>query len=297
MEPLLNRGLQFVQAAWDLELLAGVRVGGLVMVVIVLIVVVIAEQLIRRFILVRVLKRTHLDASLQYAVARIVGYVLIIIGLYAALLAAGLNLGSLAVIAGAVGVGLGFGLQNIISNFISGIIILAERPIAIGDRIDVGGVAGQVSSISLRSTTILTNDNLAIIVPNSQFITEPVTNWSHGDSRVRFRLPVGVAYGTDVEKFERVLLEVGAAHPKTLKDPPPKVFFIGFGESSLDFELAVWTSEMTFAPRRYKSDLYFAMEKALRQNNIQIPFPQRDLHLRSGVFVGEPAERSSVPRS
>ncbi len=245
-------------------------------------VVFISEAMLRRYFVLKVLSRTRLQAPLQYAISRIFGYAYLALGIYVALQLMGLNLGSLALIAGAIGVGLGFGLQNIISNFISGIIILAERPIAIGDRIEVDGLAGQVTQINLRSTTVVTNDNISIIVPNSQFITNPVTNWSHGDPKVRIRLPVGVAYGSDVEKLKRVLLETAQEHPKVLSMPAPAVFFSGFGESSLDFELAVWTAEMTFAPRRFRSELYFAMEKKLRENNIEIPFPQRDLHLRSG---------------
>lgn len=233
----------------------------------------------------RVLQRTRLQASLQFALARISGYAFIALGFYVSLQLVGVNLTSLAVVAGAVGVGLGFGLQNIVHNFVSGLIILAERPIAIGDRIEIGGVAGQVQEIRLRSTTVITNDNIAYIVPNSDLITNTVINWSHGDLRVRIRLPVGVAYGTDPRKLEKLLLEVAKAHPKVLQEPGPSVFFLGFGDSSLNFELGVWTSEMTFQPRRFRSELYFAMEEKLRANQIEIPFPQRDLHLRSGNFV------------
>ncbi|HEX3890623.1 MAG TPA: mechanosensitive ion channel family protein, partial [Verrucomicrobiae bacterium] len=119
----------------------------------------------------------------------------------------------------------------------------------------------------------------------SDFISHAVTNWSHGDPRVRIRLPVGVAYGTAPEKLQSILLEVAKEHPKVLREPGPDVFFLGFGDSSLNFELAVWTAEMTFKPRRFRSELYYAMEKKLRENKIEVPFPQRDLHLRSGNFV------------
>jgi len=209
-----------------------------------------AEHVLRRFFTKRLLIRTKLDAPLQYAIARISGYLFILLGFYVALTAVGLNLSSLAVVAGAVGIGIGFGLQNIIHNFVSGIIILAERPIALGDRIEVAGVAGRVSRIRLRSTEIITNDNISIIVPNSDFITHPVTNWSHGDSRVQIRLPVGIAYGTDVKKLKSVLLEVAAENVNVLKSPEPTVYFDGFGDSALLFELGVWTSAMTHSPRR-----------------------------------------------
>jgi small-conductance mechanosensitive channel len=260
-------------------------VSGLVQLILMLGLVFVAEYLLRRYFVHRLLRRTRMDAAMQFAVARIIGYFVIVLGVYVALLLVGLNLSSLAVVAGALGVGIGFGLQNIVHNFVSGLIILAERPIAIGDRVEISGVAGQVKQIQLRSTTIETNDNITYIVPNSDFITSPVINWSHGDPRVRMRLPLGVAYGSDLEKLQRVLMEVALDHPKVLREPKPAVFFNGFGDSSLDFELAVWTAEMTFQPRRFRSELYFAMERKLRENQIEIPFPQRDLHLRSGAFV------------
>jgi small-conductance mechanosensitive channel len=244
-----------------------------------------AEYGLRHYLIKRLLQRTRLNASLQYGIARIGGYLFILLGFYVALTAVGLNLSSLAVVAGAVGIGIGFGLQNIVHNFVSGLIILVERPIALGDRVEVAGVAGNVTRIRLRSTEVVTNDNISIIVPNSDFITHPVTNWSHGDSRVQIRLPVGIAYGTDVEKLRRVLLEVAAEHPKVLKIPEPTVFFDSFGDSALQFQLGVWTSEMSHSPRRFRSELNFAIERKLRLNHIQIPFPQRDLHLRSGAFV------------
>lgn len=250
----------------------------------VLLFVVALERVFRRYFLQRTLARTKMDPSLQFAILKITGYCFVILGLYIAFQAVGVDLSSLAVLAGAIGVGLGFGLQNVINNFISGIIILAERPIALGDRVEVGGVTGQVAKISLRSTTIVTNDNISIIVPNSDFITQSVINWSHGDPTVQMRLPVGVAYGSDTEKVRRVLLEVAAANPHVLKEPAPAVYFDSFGDSSLNFELGVWTREMTFKPRRFRSDLNFAIDAAFRANGIEIPFPQRDLHVRSGVL-------------
>jgi small-conductance mechanosensitive channel len=244
-----------------------------------------AERVLRRHLMRRVLQRTHLEPALQYAVSKIAGYVFIALGFYVALKLVGIDLSSLAVLAGAVGVGLGFGLQNVISNFVSGLIILAERPIAIGDRVEMGEVAGLITRISLRSTILVTNDNITIIVPNSDFITNKVTNWSYGDPKVRIRLPVGVAYSTDPERLRQLLLEVANEHPKVLRDPASEVFFSGFGDSSLNFELGVWTAEMTSKPRRFRSELNYAIERKLREHHIEIPFPQRDLHLRSGSFV------------
>jgi small-conductance mechanosensitive channel len=243
--------------------------------------VIVAERVVRQHFITRLLRRTHLEPPMQFALARVLGYALLGLGFLISLQMVGVNLSSLTFLAGAAGVGFGFGLQNIISNFISGLIILAERPIAIGDRVEIGGVAGQVKEISLRSTTVVTNDNIAIIVPNADFITQRVTNWSYEDPRVRFRIPFGVAYGTDLPKLRKLMLEVADEHPKALKDPQPDLFFVGFGDSSLNFELAVWSSESTISPRRFRSDLFFAIEKKLRESGIEIPYPQQDLHVRT----------------
>src|SRR5438094_4341502 len=154
----------------------------------------------KRFLFNRLLARSGLDRSLQYAIAQVVSNIVLVVGIFFVLENAGIHLAALAVFAGAVGVGVGFGLQNIASNFISGLVILAERPITIVDRVEVAGILGTVRQIRARSTVIVTSDNIAIIVPNSKFIDSPVTNWQYSDPSVRFRLPVGVAYGSDVNK-------------------------------------------------------------------------------------------------
>src|SRR6266704_551118 len=238
----------------------------------------------KRFLFNRFLVHSGLDRALQYAISQIVSNVVLIVGIFIVLENTGIHLGALTVFAGAVGVGVGFGLQNITSNFISGLVILAERPITIGDRVEVAGVIGQVQKINARSTVVVTNDNIATIVPNTKFIDSPVTNWTYGDPRVRFRLPVGVAYGSDVEKVRDTLVAAARANSQALSDPAPSVFFVGFGESSLNFELVVWSDKMSHRPRRFRSDLNFAIEKNLRDAGIEIPFPQRDLHIRSGVL-------------
>ena len=241
----------------------------------------------KHFLFNRFLTKSGLDRALQYAISQIVSNVVLIVGIVIVLENTGIHLGALAVFAGAVGVGVGFGLQNITSNFISGLVILAERPITIGDRIEVAGIAGQVQQIRARSTVILTNDNIAMIVPNTKFIDSPVTNWTYGDPRVRFRVPVGVAYGTDVNKVCEALITAAREHPATLSDPAPNVYLEKFGESSIDFELVVWSREMSYRPRRFKSDLNFLIDKHLRAAGIKIPYPQRDLHIRSGVLKAE----------
>jgi len=238
----------------------------------------------KRFLFNRFLAKSGLDRSLQYAIAQIVSNVVLIVGIFIVLDNAGIHLGALTVFAGAVGVGVGFGLQNIASNFISGLVILAERPITVGDRVEVAGIAGQVQHIRARSTVIVTNDNITMIVPNTKFIDSPVTNWTYGDPRVRFRIPVGVAYGSDVSKVREALIAAAREHPAALSDPEPSVFLDKFGDSTIDFELVVWSMEMSYRPRRFKSDLNFLIDKHLRAAGIEIPNPQRDLHIRSGVL-------------
>jgi small-conductance mechanosensitive channel len=246
----------------------------------------------KRFLFNRFLVKSGLDRALQYAIAQIVSNLVLVIGIFIVLENTGIHLGALTVFAGAVGVGVGFGLQNIASNFISGLVILAERPITIGDRVEVAGVVGQVQQIRARSTVILTNDNIAMIVPNSKFIDSPVTNWTYSDPRVRFRIPIGVAYGSDVNKVREALVAAGRSNSHVLEDPAPSVFLNKFGESSIDFELVVWSSEMSHRPSRFKSDLNFAIEEKLREAGIEIPFPQRDLHIRSGSVKIEKADDS-----
>ena len=251
----------------------------------------------KRFLFNRLLAQSGLDRALQYAIAQIISNVVLVVGVLIVLENTGIHLGALTVFAGAVGVGVGFGLQNIASNFISGLVILAERPITIGDRVEVAGITGQVQQIRARSTVIRTNDNIMMIVPNTKFIDSPVTNWTYGDPRVRFRVPVGVAYGSDVAKVREALLAAGRENPNTLKEPAPSVFLEKFGESSIDFQLVVWSSEMGARPSRYRSDLNFAIEQKFREAGIELPFPQRDLHIRSGVLKVEGADFRTTKQS
>jgi small-conductance mechanosensitive channel len=241
----------------------------------------------KRFLFNRLLAQSGLDRSLQYAIAQVVSNIVLVVGIFFVLENTGIHLAALTVFAGAVGVGVGFGLQNIASNFISGLVILAERPITIGDRVEVAGIAGQVEHIRARSTIIRTNDNIMMIVPNTKFIDSPVTNWTYGDRRVRFRIPVGVAYGSDVAKVSESLLAVAHENRHTLKEPAPNVFLERFGENSIDFKLVVWSSEMSARPSRYRSDLNFAIAEKFREVGIEFPFPQRDVHIRGGVLKVE----------
>ena len=233
----------------------------------------------KRFLFNRFLSKSGLDRSLQYTIAQICGYLVLVIGILVALQSAGLNLSALAVFAGAIGVGIGFGLQNITRNFISGLVVLAERPIKIGDRVEVGSVTGQVKSIRARSTTILTNDNIAIIVPNSDFIEKPVINWSHGDPRVRFRIRVGISIDSDITQAREILTDIARAHPAALQDPQPWVVFDKFGDSTYELELVVWSVEMSYRPRAFRSDLNFEIERRFREAGIDLPRLRRDVRV------------------
>lgn len=236
----------------------------------------------RSLLVNKILIRAKLEEGISQSIGTIVRYLIIILGLTVIFQSAGLDLSALGVIAGALGVGIGFGLQNITNNFISGIIILFERPIKVGDRVEVNGVAGDVVKIAARATTIITNDNISMIIPNSEFISSNVINWSHNNRMIRFRFPIGVSYNEDPNKIRQLLLEVAKAHEGVLKSPSPNVAFASFGDSSLDFELWVWTIKYTSRPTQLKSDLYYAVFEKFKQHNVEIPFPQQDLHLRSG---------------
>jgi small-conductance mechanosensitive channel len=239
---------------------------------------------LNREVLPNWVSRTRLDRGGREAVITLTGYLGIIVAALVGLSLAGFSLQNLAIIAGALSVGIGFGLQNIVNNFVSGIILLFERPIRTGDWIVAGDVQGFVRRISIRSTLIETFDRADVIVPNSALIANNVTNWMLRDPWGRVTVPVGVAYGSDVDKVTDVLLSVAREHPLVMLDSksvsPPQVLFMSFGDSSLNFELRCFIREID---KRLVtlSDLNYAIEKQLRQAGIEIPFPQRDVHVRS----------------
>jgi len=250
--------------------------------------VIVLERLLRRYLMRRVLSRTGMDESMQYTVSRVVGYLVLVTGFYVALLTVGIELGSLAVVAGAFGLGLGFGLQNVISNFISGIIILFERSLKVGDFVELeSGVAGEVCEINMRSTWIVTNDNIDILVPNSEFVNGRVINWTLKEACRRVRVPFGVAYGTDKELVRKAVLEAADRVAFTVKGDPkrrPQVWFVRFGNSSLDFELVVWIGpEAVKRPAAVQAAYLWEIHTALYAHGLEIPFPQNDVHFR-GFF-------------
>ncbi len=240
-----------------------------------------ASRLLQSVLLTRLFPRLHIAEAQKFALGRFTTYLFFLGGLFIGLQSLGVNLSSLVVFGGAVGVGIGLGLQNVVSNFVAGLILLIEQPIRIGDRIETKDTLGDVVRIAARSTWIRTNDNVVIIVPNSEFINNSVTNWTANDPNVRVPLPVGVGYKSNPEQVRALLLQAAAANPDVLADPSPDVLFIGYGDNSLTFTLRVWTSTRTHAPMILKSDLYFAVFKLFSEHGIELPFPQRDLHLRS----------------
>jgi len=228
----------------------------------------------------RLLNLIKADREVQDAIALLIQALLIGLGLIIILQGLGFDITSLAIFASVLGVGIGFGFQNIANNFISGLIILFERQIRVGDFVKVSDLTGTVERIGIRSTEVRTLDHITIIVPNSEFVQNQVVNWSHGHPVSRLHIPFGVAYGSEIRKVRTSVLEAAKVHPEILRYPQPQIWFDGFGDSSLDFKLLVWIRE----PRqqfRIRSDLYYLIEANFRRYNIEIPFPQQDIHLRS----------------
>lgn len=234
------------------------------------------SKLLDNRLLVRISER-----GTRAAIVTIIRYLILFLGFLLIFKSAGFELGTFSWLLGALGVGIGFGLQNITNNFLSGIIILFERPIKVGDRIQVGDISGDVVEISMRATTVVTNDNISVIVPNSQFINGNVINWSHSDRLVRFRYPVDVAYKEKPERVKEIVLNVARNHPGVLSKPAPDFWFVEYGDSALKFELIVWTSTYIQRPTVLKSELYYAIFNEFNANGIEVPFPQRDLHIRT----------------
>lgn len=239
---------------------------------------------LQRWIAQGPLARTSMGAGARHAAGTIARYLLLLVGLLVILQSAGIDLTTFNVLAGAIGIGVGFGLQNVVSNFFAGLVIMFERPIKIGDRIVVDQVEGDVIEIGARATTVLTNDNIAILVPNSKFITENVVNWQYNDNNVRFRIPVSVAYGSDAGKVEKLLLEVAKENGDVLEDPPPAVRLLEFGDNGLIFELRAWSASLMHRKGRLTSALNRAIYEKFNEAGIAFPFPQRDLHVRGGVL-------------
>lgn len=262
---------------------SNITLGTILYFIISFIILTLVAKHFRNLLVNKILVKANMEKGARNSIGLITRVMIMFIGAIFIIQSAGIDMSSLSLLAGALGVGIGFGLQNITDNFISGIIILFEKPIKVGDRIVVGDTEGDVINISVRATTILTNENVSIIVPNSEFISSRVINWSHNDRNIRFDIPVGVSYAEDPVEVKDVLMKVADENEHVLKHPAPHVFFDEFGDSSLNFTLAIWTSTHTDKPRRLKTELYFEIFDKFKEKGIEIPFPQRDVYIKSNV--------------
>lgn len=232
----------------------------------------------------KILRRFKIDEGTSYTLSRITQYIIITIGALVSFQFVGIDLSGLAVIFGLLSVGIGFGLQNVTSNFISGLIILFERPISVGDRVTVTNIEGDVTEINIRSTKVRTVNNVSIIVPNSEFVSKDVINYSHGDPTYRLDIDVGVSYGSDLDKVLGAMHEVANESKSVLTSPKAEAHLIGFGDSSWNMQLRAWIGDVKDYPR-IRNELNQAIVRKFRENDIEIPFPQRDLHVRSSVSL------------
>jgi small-conductance mechanosensitive channel len=240
----------------------------------------IVSWLIQAFLDVEVMTPRNMEHGVKFAIKTLFHYSLILLGFLVAISVAGVDMSKFAVLAGALGVGIGFGLQNIVNNFISGLILLFERPVKIGDMIGLDDQLGRITRIGLRSTVVETFDRSEVIVPNAELISQRVTNWTFTSNVARIILPVGVAYGTPLERVLSALQIVARNHAEVLHDPEPIALFIGFGDSAINFELRAWIGDVN-ERLRIRSELGLAIDEAFRNAGIVIPFPQHDLHLQS----------------
>jgi small-conductance mechanosensitive channel len=282
-----------VQTVLDAELTVGsitLRLGNLVSFALALTASVYVARLVRFVLEEDVLTRTRASRGVANTISATVQYALVALGFLFAVAASGIALERFTILVGALGVGVGFGLQNIVNNFVSGLILLFERPIQLGDSIAVGGVEGEVQRIGIRSSTVRTWQGAEVIVPNASLIADQVVNWTLSDRQRRMDVRVGVAYGTDPRRVIALLLDVARNHAGVLRQPAPVVLFLGFGESSLDFELRAWTASFELSPQT-KSELTLAINDMLAAEHITIPFPQRDMNVR---VAGDDAVRALV---
>ncbi len=260
--------------------------------VVFLIIGIVVARAIQRWVAASILPRTRLDPSLQNSISTIIGYVGSIAVIAVAMGQIGLNLENVALVAGALSVGIGFGLQSIVSNFVSGLILLAERPIRVGDMILVKGEEGYVRRISVRATEIETFDRAMVLIPNSDLITGMVKNFTHANTTGRVIVNVNVHYDADPEQVRDLLVDCACDHPQVLRSPPPRVFLMKFGDAALQFELRCVVANVDYA-LTVKSDLHFAVFDRLKAANIGIPFTPwaiyRGKHIDAAPPAGEPA--------
>lgn len=273
---------------------AYITMGGTLRIILLLVVGYMVAN-IASFVLGKILlPKLSLRGGMAYAISRVTYYVLLAGLFFIALANAGLQLDKFTVITGALGLGIGFGLQNIVSNFASGLIVLFERPIRINDTVEIGGITGIVRRIGARSSTVLTAQGAEVIFPNSNLLSNQVTNWTLSSTRRRVEVAVGVAYGTDPQVVLNILTEIAVKNPHVLAYPPPQTVFLGFGENALNFELSFWAAQSVWF--ELKSEIGLAVLQALRRAGIEIPYPQRDLHVRILQSLNK-EEDSAAPKS
>ena len=282
-ETLLERIIRYVNYPF-IEQPGAFKVSiiSIILLVLVICIAALVSRYTRRFLQQRVLPRFHIEAGLQFTLLRLAHYVIIALGvLYALKIGFSIDLTSVAVIVGFLSLGIGFGLQYAASDIASGFILLFERPVRIGDWVALDdGVEGRVENISLRSTVVVTNENMAVIMPNSKLVQNKFINYSYGSQLVRLNIPVGVDYASDLNKVSEALLEAARSVKEVLSEPKPVVHFANFGDSSINLQIRVWINE----PRDHaaiRSQVNFAIERTFRKHNIEIPLPQLDLNLKS----------------
>jgi potassium efflux system protein len=255
-------------------------VGHLFLAIFVIAITVVAVRRVGALLDILLLQRLELQTDATYAIKVIASYTVAAAGLLLACNILGIRWGDVQWLVAALGVGLGFGLQEIVANFVSGLIMLAERPVRIGDVVTVGSVSGTVSRIHARATVLVDFDNKEVIIPNKAFITERVVNWTLSDQTTRLLIKVGVAYGSDIALVQRVLLDAVRGNGDVLQEPAPSVYFVAFGDSTLDFEIRAFVDRLN-KRLRVQHEINVEVARVLRENGIEIPFPQRDLHIRS----------------
>lgn len=280
MYPTLNEAFAAMTSLQFTVSTVTITPGSILSIILIIYITLLISRALQAFLLQEVFSQHRMEKGVQISITRLIHYAVMTIGFLILLWALGFGLNQITILGGALGVGIGFGLQAIVNNFVSGLILLFERPIKVGDMIDIGEQVGEVKELGLRATTVQTFDNAEIVIPNSQLITGSVTNWTLAEKKIRVRVPVGVAYGSDIEAVLKILLACADANPIVLNTPKPIALFLAFGDSSLDFELRVWIPDFN-DKMTVLSELNQDIESEFQTAGIEIPFPQTDLHLRS----------------
>jgi small-conductance mechanosensitive channel len=291
---VISRVIKFLNYPFVHQKEVQVSVLSLLLLVLIILISTLVSRYVRRFLKARILPRFHIESGLQFTLLRLVHYLIIALGvLYAMKVGFSVDLTSVAVIVGFLSVGIGFGLQYVAADIASGFILLFERPVRIGDWVALeGGTEGRVENISLRSTRIVTNENMSVILPNSKLVQNKFVNYSFGSQLVRLNIPIGVADGSDLDKVKEALLEAAHSVEQVLSEPEPRVHFSAFGDSSFDLQIRVWINE----PRDHstiRSRVNFAVERAFRKHGIRTAMLQREIHFANGPGVSRPSSNDA----